>query len=421
MLARENALCSVMVGLRRGLAASCAAAVVVLAMPVWAASEGVVEATGEAQVRGGDQVTAKKAAVADALRRAIEQVVGFTVQSDFSAQQQETVKSNQTEFYSQVKDKLVQRSEGFIQKYDVLEERRDGDVLKVKIRAHVFESKIRAEVKQLADLIAAAGNPKLMLVIQEVYVGTDGKSRLASQSVVSSLLEKELLARGFELRGQGEAKQLAAAAESESAWFQRLEGAAAMAREAGADIVIAGRIEVREKGPIEDTGGLDALKGQMRVELAAVVRGMNAATGEVFSSKPVQMASMGLNTERAVYRAVQGRGANVVKQVFDDLLADLKTSFGKTAQQGQSYVVQLVNVKSFRAQGRIFLDVLQGVTGVSSVKQKSFSDGVLTIDVACKCTASELQNHIFNAVDGKNGLSTLDVDGVSGARLSFKL
>jgi hypothetical protein len=163
------------------------------------------------------------------------------------------------------------------------------------------------------------------------------------------------------------------------------------------------------------------LKGQVRVEITSVIRGVNVASGEVVSTKPVQMVSVGTSEERAVHRALQGRGNNVVKQTFDDLLEDLKESFKKTASQGQSYVVQLKGVTSFRKQGQGFLEALKRVTGVSDVKQKSFGEGLLVIDVAFKGTPAELQERIFSLADSSEGLSTLDIEGVSGKQLSFRL
>lgn len=387
-----------------------------------AADGAVMEAVGEAQVRGGDKVAAKQLAVTDGLKKCIEQVVGISIKSEFSSQQQETVKNNQNEFYQQVHDSLEQKSEGFIQKYDVVSEEMQGDVLKVKIRATVFESKIRAEVQKLADLIAAAGNPKLMLVVQEVYQEQDGSRHVGRASILASYLEKELLARGFELRGQNAAgKVVGTTPEAFDQWQQDMKVATDAARAEGADILITGRVEIKNQGEIQDTGGMDALKGQIRIELSSVVRGLNTTSGEVFSSKPTQMKSMGMTEERAVHRAFQGTGRNLVSQIFGTLLDDLQTSFKKAASQGQQYVVQLNGVSSYRKQGQEFLDVLKGVQGVSTVAQKSFDQGNLVVDVACKCSPAELQQRIFSATETAANLNSLDISGVSGKVLVFKL
>lgn len=386
------------------------------------ASEGVVEAVGEAMIKKGDVVAAKKEATADGLKKCIEQVVGIAVTSEFSMEQKETVKQNEAEFYSKVRDSLVKKSEGFIQKHEVLDEKRDGDVMKIKVRAHVFESKVRAEVKKLADLITAAGNPKLMLVVQEVYFEPDGDKRISDQSALAAYLEKELIARGFELRGARAARHMAdGSMKKYESWMSDSGAISEMARDEGADILIAGRVEIHNKGKIEDAGGLAALKGQYRVEISSVIKGVNAATGEVFSSKPVPMSSIGINLERAVHRAFRGRGANLVKQTFDDMIADIKTSFRKTAEMGQSYVVALTGVTSFRKQARAFLASLNDIAGISSAKQKSFDDGRLVVDVVCKCSPNELQDRVFEAIEGHGSLGALDIQGVSGKRLTFKL
>ena len=139
------------------------------------------------------------------------------------------------------------------------------------------------------------------------------------------------------------------------------------------------------------------------------------------STKPVQMTSIGTDMERAVHRAFQGRGENLVKQTFDQLLEDMKDSFKKTADRGQAYEVKLEGIKSFKKEGKGFLKLLEGLTGVSTVKQKTFAGGALVVDLACKCTADELQNRIFSAAEKAAGLSSIDIKDVSGKKLAFKL
>ncbi len=398
------------------------ACVLALAAPALAADGDVVEATGEANIRNGDTVAAKKEATTDALKKCIEKVVGISIQSEFTAEQKETVAGNQDQFYSAVRDSLTQKAEGFIESYDVTDSKTKGDVMQVTVRARVFESKVRAKAIELADLIKRAGNPKLMLVIQEVYVDTEGHKRVAKESAVGAYLEKELLAQGFELRGARIAKDLADdAIGTYDRWLDDAGGASKMARDEGADILIAGRVEITNKGVIEDAGGLDALKGQTRIEIASVVRGMNAASGEVFSTKPVRMQSVGTSEDRALHRALQGRGQNVIKQTFDQLLDDLKSSFKKTAEQGQTYVVHLKGVTSFRRQGQGFIEALNGIAGISSVRQQSFDGGVLVLDVTFKGSLSDLQEKIFGALERAEAFKNLDVEGISGKQISLKM
>ncbi|MBI3179864.1 MAG: flagellar assembly protein T N-terminal domain-containing protein [Deltaproteobacteria bacterium] len=389
--------------------------------PAVFAGDDPVEAVGEAAIKD-DLVAAKRAATADALRKCVEQVVGISLQSEFTATQQELVKNNQAEFQSQVRDNLLQKSEGFVDKYEVLEEGAHGDIYKVKIRARVFTSKLVAAARELADLLATIGNPKLMLVIQEVYIPLKGKPEVAADSILAAYLEKELLERGFELRAKDQAKTIASGTPSGfDHWLADAAAAASMARQNGADIVIAGRVEIQDQGKIDDTAPFEALRGQTRVEIKSIIRGLNAASMDVLSSKPVQMPSIGIDVPRAVHRAFKGRGENVVKQTFDQLLTDLTASFRKTATGGQTYVVELRGVKSFRKQGQRFMELLGKLADVSTVQQKSFAEGTLTLDLQCKCSSDELQQRIFKAVGSAREFPTLDVHGVSGKQISFKL
>jgi hypothetical protein len=399
-------------------------AVVLLANPAVAAEEGLVEATGEAQIKNGDVVEAKRVATLDALQGCIEKVVGIYVASEFTSSMKETVKNNQNEFQAKVQENLVQKAEGFIESYDVLGEKTQGDVIKVSVRAHVFESKIKAELKELAELIAAAGNPKLMVIIQEIYVAEDGTQSIAQQPQLAAHIEKELIALGFELCGQKEAVQATATTVAAyDAWMGNLDAVSATAREAGAELLVLGRIEFKDigKAKADDVGGLDSLVGMRMIEISGAVRAMNTASQEVFSTTPIKKKEFGTGFERALVRAFVGRGRNLMVMVFEPLLKDAKASLKKTVAVGQAYLVQLTGVKSFRKEGQGFLSLLEGLSGVSSARQKSFAGGVLMVDVLCKCSAEELQQRIFSSAEQLKAFVNLDVESVSGKHLSFKL
>lgn len=393
---------------------------VMLAGLVALAAQGTVDGTGEAQIKRGDKVAAKKLAIAGALKRCIEKVVGITIKSEFDSTMQETVKNNQNQFTAEVTDKISQRAEGFIEKYDVLKEWIEGDVMKVTVRATVYESRVKAEVKKLTELLIAAGNPKLMIIIQDVITSPEGKEEVSAESMLGSHIEHMLLQRGIEVRGKSAAKSVAGGSiRKYDRWAQETDNIAEMARKNGADILVFGRVEIKNKGEITNAS-FAALNGQTRIEISTNIRGINAATGELFSSKPEQMSSMGINIEKAMNRALRGRGRNLVKRVWDPLFEDLKMSFKETAAQGSKFVIQLKNVENFRKQGRKFVGMLRGLPSVSGVEH-TFSSGKLSVELSCKCTPQELQDRIFDAIDTISIFENLDIDDISGKRLSFKL
>lgn len=383
------------------------------------AAEGVVQARGEAMIRGGDKVAAKKAAVADALKNAIDKVVGVTVQSDFSSELKETVKNNQSDFQAAVADKVTKKSQGFIKTYEVLSEAAEGNVFKVTVRAEVFESKIKAEVKQLATLLLEAGNPRMMIVIQDVIISPDGKSRVSSTSLLGTHLESKLLELGIEVRGKRAARQVTGDLNGFDRWSRKTDAIAEMAQAEGADILVFGRVELHDKGEIKNAT-FASLNGQRRVEIVATVRGMLVAGRQLVSAQPHTMSSMGINLERAVYRALEGRGKNLITRVWDPLFEDLKTAYRNMADQGSTYVVLLKNVSNFRTQGRKFVGLLRSHPQIKGLEHK-YDQGLLSVEFSCKCSSEDLQNHLFEAAEGEADLKTLDLDGISGSSISFRL
>ncbi|MEE8410614.1 MAG: hypothetical protein V3T05_13510 [Myxococcota bacterium] len=396
------------------------------------AASGVIEASGEAMIKDGDRVAAKKAAVADGLKNCIDKIVGVTIKSEFTATQQEIVKNNKEEFYSNVKDKLTKESQGFIKTYEVLSEKVDGDVFKVTVKAEVYESKLKAEVARLADLLVGAGNPKIMVLIQVVHVDEEGEAKVIKSSTLPTFIERALMDRGFQLRGTAKAHR--AQRGSLDAFDELLENrnrSIKMARAQGADILIGGRVEIRDKGKGGKTGGID-FGDIKRFQIESNLHGIVTASGDIISPNPFNAVEMGMSLNSAVKRMTRGskgRGYSWFERTFNQLIEDLREALRKMAlernEKGvaglRSYVITLNGVKSFRKQGRRFMTILQAASGVSGVTQRSFADGTLVVDVSCDCSSVELQDAIFNAADSNALLKNLDAEASTDRQLSFKL
>lgn len=385
------------------------------AIPALAAD--TIEARGEATIVGNDLVTAKKAAVSDALRHAVEQAVGFQVVNNFTSEQKEVTSGSKTKFDSAVRDTIVQKSEAYIESYEVTEEKRDGTTMRVTVRAKIVESKLQASLDAMTKLLAKAGNPRVAVVITENHAGKPHKG-----STLGSQVEKGLAERGFIVLAPEVTTKIISKAKGTSKGdvSQDAEKLAAAARDAGADIVVAGHVEVTDLGVIKD-GEFESLKGQHKIEIDAVIRGIQVNTSEVTSASPIKTTSFGIDVERAIQRAFVGRGTNVVQKTLDELVPGLKAALHKAAEQGQRYMVRVNNITSYRAQGLGLVEGLQSASGVNSATQRSFDSGVLIVDVACGCTSSDLQSRIFDIAKRTKELGTLDLVRVNGSQLEFKL
>lgn len=360
-------------------------------------------------------------AVAQALVACVEKVVGVTVQSDFSSELQEVVKGQQSEFNARVRDTVLKSSEGFIKSHEVLEVRPSDSEVFVRVRADVYESKVQAKIRELADLLAAAGNPRVMVVVQEVVVAIDGTTRVAASPQFATRLERALHEKGFELQGKRRAGQIAGQPVGNfEAFFTDLGAAAKLARDQGADVLIAGRVVVQDKGTVENAM-FASLNGMRKANIEIALKAVLSSTGQILSPKSVAITEMGSDLERAVYRAYKGRGNNAFQQILDAIVPDIRSALVSIAEKGRRYLVVLQNVKSFRRQGQPFLRLLVEVEGVRSAAQRAFGEGKLEVEVECKCSASELQQRVFKHAEEARAFESLDIVGVESSRLSFSL
>jgi len=121
----------------------------------------VVEAEGMAPVVNGDVEGARKTALNEAMKSALGLVVGIYVS-------QEAMVSKAI----LIDDTITSQTEGYIEKYEILKEARDGDFYKTKIRAHVRKEDITAKLRKLENEPQKLGNPVIGFDIAE---SVDGK------------------------------------------------------------------------------------------------------------------------------------------------------------------------------------------------------------------------------------------------------
>lgn len=116
----------------------------------------VVEAEGMAPVVNGDVEGAKKTSLHDAMKSALGLVVGVYVSQDAMVSKSVLIDEN-----------ITSQTEGYIEKYEVLKEWRDGDFYKTRIRAHVRKEDLAAKLRTLETEPQKLGNPVIGFDITE--------------------------------------------------------------------------------------------------------------------------------------------------------------------------------------------------------------------------------------------------------------
>jgi hypothetical protein len=163
--------------------------VFILPLTVYAqALSGVVTAQGMAVILDDNAVAAKDKAVADARRKALEQVVGVLVDA-------ETVVDNGMVLSASIKHS----TRGLIRRYAVVEEGAEKGIYKVTIQAEVEATQIARDLSAIAS-----SDTTILVAVGEKSCAADSEERL----VVQHALIRELAAGGFTVIDETQSKNL---------------------------------------------------------------------------------------------------------------------------------------------------------------------------------------------------------------------
>jgi len=121
----------------------------------WSQEYKEITVSGTADIVSGNEEQAKKLAVHDALRTAVEMGVGVVIQS-----------STEVKDFEVIKDEIKSNAEGYVKEYDIIKEGAKSGRYNVTLRAKVMTEKINeAFKKRLGKAAQALGNPSITFVL----------------------------------------------------------------------------------------------------------------------------------------------------------------------------------------------------------------------------------------------------------------
>jgi hypothetical protein len=281
-----------------------------LCLPAWALDVPAEAAqTVEVEGRGLDE----KAALQDAFRNAIEQVVGVMVSAD-------TEVSN----FQTIRDRVFAHAEGYVSSYQVLDRYHHPDgAVGMRVRVAVTETSIHDDLVALKVLQMQVGNPKLV-------VSYDSKGpQHALTGLAVARMNAYLASRGI--------AYVEASAQS----------ASETAVDALADAYVVVSAELRET---RRSGDWRFVKARVEVSAhdAATGRGLGAETG--YSRELAMRSGVMSGHEAAVEEAVRDAAERTMKLVVAHWKSD--------AYQGRPYRVSLKGIAGYDQQKR-FTELLK--------------------------------------------------------------
>ncbi len=323
-----------------------------------------VIATGMAD---GTTAKARDAALADAMRRAVEQAMGSFVSS-------ETLVENMI----LVEDRIYSETRGYIKSYDVLKEKTDDGAYQIKISAIVKTGKLANDLESIGLLIRKKRNPRVMVVLSSRMVsGTYFEVSREGNRNVENLVESKLIQKGFRVVDAGQVnhkKKVEAAI-----YGNELSKAGKIAKDFGAEVLVVG--DVRR----EYTNSRTLYGRHVR-----------------FFSNEIRFKALETDTAKVLYSGFRTKPPSGVdylepmqeasSELVEEMISGILGQWSKDVYQIATYELSLSDA-SFKDVSQLKKS-LKDIRGFGGVQTRTFQSGIALLEVKYKGTIEELAEKI---------------------------
>ncbi len=342
-----------------------------------AAGEKEVIAKGMGAIIDGDEAKAADDALANALRNALEQVVGTMVSSDVLVQN-----------YQVVEDRIYSRTEGYIKTYQIVSQsKRGGNVMETTIRAVVKTSNLKSDIDAIGLLIARKNKPRLMVLIDERNMHNYYYAYYSDLNTSENQITSKFLDKGFTFVDRDVAmKRL-----QRDAIMAAVEGdpakAKLIAQKAGAEVLITGKAISKAA-----SGGPGILRNSGMVSCQATInlKAIRADDGTVIAAVSKQAAAVHIDNVTGGTQALQKAAAMAADELIDKILQ---------RWSGEAYSVNQIQITILEIPG--FSDLVkfknmikQKVRGVQNIYQRDFVGNSAVLDIDVKGNANQVAEEL---------------------------
>ena len=340
--------------------------------------------------------SAKKEALHSALRIAVEQAVGIQISS-------ETIVENA----SVLKDKIYTYAEGFVEKWEILNETKDDQTLILEVKAWVKEGRLNKalflngiDVRKMYEWV---GHPRIVIIVQD-YI--DGKA--AQINISQSELEQIFRSKGLTILNADQIENIKK--RDIALLFKDPKKAKIMGTSLGAEIVVAGKCMSNFSRKIK-IGNFT----QHFYSAFLQIQAYNAATGEILLSSNYRNERKDLSA-LGPFDAATNAINNCIDSAKSDILFKIVNNWYDSFSKPRSYQlfiqninyeklqaleIQLYSLNNFRdLQIRRFEQNLAEIEIRYEGIKSSFVSDLLNVEIPLTITR-ESQNRIFLKVKGK--------------------
>ncbi|MBT3880070.1 MAG: hypothetical protein HON76_14855 [Candidatus Scalindua sp.] len=336
---------------------------IVIACSVSFGEEKEVISEGVGDMESVSRASARDAAIDDALRRAVEQVVGTLITS-------ESMVSNYTLLY----DRVYSQSSGYVKSYKVLNEEGKDGIYVVRINAKVGTDGISNDLQTIGLLISRKHNPRIMVIIGESIAGSKIEID-EGQSVSETTFIEQFLSKGFKVVDAEMAKK----STERNKLFYALENDAVLAAKIGlqydAEVIIMGKAIATPKPSRQASKYMEGTNLKT-VHANIYARAIRADNAEIIASGSMSGTKLHIDETTGSYKAFQNVGKKLANTIIEKILKkwgdDTNLNTVELTLSGLSSFSDLIKIKN---------DIKQKLRGVKEIHQRAFTDGVAVLEI----------------------------------------
>lgn len=358
-----------------------------------------VEAQGQAAIFSGNVSSARKQALVNAQRNAVEQGVGLILDS-------KSVMSN----YQLIKDEVLTSSQGYVSRYVVLSEgpTRDKSAYRVKIKAEVSKSLLEDKLSALRILHKRMGNKRVMVIYQTRNKNALPRDHGATTAALQTLRER-LNRSGFRVFNEAMTERVYRQIERATRTDRPVDDLIAMALDQRADILVRFENIAGKRGP---KGGMfSAAFSTIRVSVYDTATGRQIADSQT-EAKHLLSAKAGPYDWEKGLAAASSKAAGQAAEETINRIADFYKQVG---DRGSAY---LMVFKGFDDDEKdVILDFLENTPNFQQLSELKNTIDYLELELFSGEKASRLRR-IVRAGLKKKGLQ-LQIQFSSRNRMVF--
>lgn len=345
-----------------------------------------VQATGTAMIFNNNEGLAKKQALNNAQRAAVEQGVGLILDS-------QTITKN----WQLIKDEIYTSSRGFVTGYEILSEGKtsDGKSWTVTIKAEVGTADIESKLKELRILHQKMGNKKFAVI----YTPGNSKSLKLDHTAVQATItqvEKMYIGKGFRLFAISHSPD------------QTSETLRKEAKNKGIEMLVEFEISPG-RSDIGRTGKFTAVRPEINMLVWDIQTGRKISS--VYkTSKKITNARFG---SYAWDSALSQAASKAAREASQESIGNIVKFYEEVGDIGNSFHITIINYSEEEEDS--ILRILENLEGFQSLNEKENAPGLLVIDYFSTTGKSRLRRLLKE--QARRDRITLQYKIISGNRL----